>query len=228
VSGPARHAAEVVALFDAEAPGWERNYQLGGGMTTRFERFSRALEQAIGGSGRVLDFGCGTGALARGLARRGWRVSGTDASDAMLSQARQLAPDLELVPLPLGGPLPFADRSFDAVVASSVFEYLADPNATLREIARVLAPGGVLLCTVPDPRDPARRRERLRQAVARFEPAWWLLRRTRWANYAGYLRLSINRMPLEQWSRLAEAAGLRPGPVPGHVDGLALLIITNP
>lgn len=228
MSRPARHAADVVALFDAEAPGWERNYQAGGAMTTRFERFTRALEQAIGRDGCVLDFGCGTGALARVLVQRGWQVSGTDASDAMLAQARQLSPDLKLVPLPLGGPLPFEDCRFDAVVASSVFEYLADPQATVRELARLLVPGGVLLCTVPDPRDPGRRRERLRQAVARFGPAWWLLRRTRWAAYAGYLRLSVNRMPLEGWVRIAENAGLRAGPVPDCVDGLALLTLTKP
>lgn len=223
-----RHAAEVVALFDAEAADWERNYQRGGGMTARFERFSRALEQSIGRSGRVLDFGCGTGALARVLARMGWQVSGTDVSEPMLAQARQLAPELELVPLVLGSPLPFPDRSFDAVVASSVLEYLADPRATLRELARVLVPGGVLLCTVPDPRHPARRRERLRQAFVRLAPMWWLLRRSRWAAYSGYLRLSINRMPLEGWLRLADEAGLRAAPVPSCDDALALLVATKP
>src|ERR1019366_1742442 len=52
--------------------------------------------------------------------------------------------------------LPFGTATFDAIVAASVLEYVDNPCAVLGECARVLRPGGILVCTVPDPIHPAR------------------------------------------------------------------------
>ena len=63
--------------------------------------------------------------------------------------------------------LPFASAAFDVVVTASVLEYVAEPAAALRECARVLRPGGVVLYTVPDLRHPIRWAEWCAQRLAR-------------------------------------------------------------
>jgi SAM-dependent methyltransferase len=221
-----RHAESVVANFDQEAPRWQRNYADGAGaMQPRLALFAEALGQAVPPPACVLDFGCGTGELGRALAARGWQVSGCDASPAMLAVARAEAPHGSWVQLePMADrPLPFEPASFDAVVASSVFEYLADPGATLHQLAVVLRPGGWLFLTVPDPRSVLRQREAFWLAIARSAPCWAVLRHTRWRLYFSYLRLSINRFPLERWGALLAQAGFEPAPIPASSGPLALL-----
>lgn len=88
---------------------------------------------------RVLDLGCGKGRFASRLADAGARVIGLDISSAMLAEAVDLARVRASARR-----LPFADASFDAVVAVEVFEHLPDIAGTLDELARVLRPGGRL------------------------------------------------------------------------------------
>ncbi len=96
----------------------------------------------------VLDIGCGDGDLALELARRGARVSGVDASAAMIGAARRKARE-EGVTIAFqtaeAKVLPFPDRSFDRVVAMTVLCFVADAEPVFREIARVLRPGGRLV-----------------------------------------------------------------------------------
>jgi ubiquinone/menaquinone biosynthesis C-methylase UbiE len=91
---------------------------------------------------RALDLGCGTGRLTRVLAQRG-ATMGIDASNAMLAQARELSTDK----LVQGDAftLPFADVSFDVVVASRVVFHFERAENLLREMARVVAPGGAII-----------------------------------------------------------------------------------
>jgi len=97
---------------------------------------------------RVLDIGCGDGNLAVALARRGAKVVGLDASQPMLDAARTRAfeqrADVALC-LGLAESLPFADQSFDVVVAVTILCFVADAEHTFAEIERVLRPGGRLV-----------------------------------------------------------------------------------
>jgi SAM-dependent methyltransferase len=96
---------------------------------------------------RILDAGCGSGRNMVLLARRG-AVSGIELASQSLevARARALGP---VVPGSLDDPLPFDDAAFDLAVALDVLEHVADDGAALRELARVVAPGGRLLVTVP-------------------------------------------------------------------------------
>ena len=96
---------------------------------------------------RILDAGCGSGRNMVELARRG-AVTGVELASQSLevARARDLGP---VVPGSLDDPLPFDDASFDLAVALDVLEHVADDAAALRELARVVAPGGRLLVTVP-------------------------------------------------------------------------------
>ena len=98
---------------------------------------------------RVLDIACGTGLVSRDLVERwGCSVVGLDQSAPMLARARaKLAADPKLaarVTLVEGEAehLPFADGEFDHLTFTYLLRYVDDPAATLRELARVVKPGG--------------------------------------------------------------------------------------
>jgi SAM-dependent methyltransferase len=104
---------------------------------------------------RVLEVGCGAAACARWLAKAGARVVGLDVSAGMLRHAVEAA-DLTGITVPLvqasADALPFADGSFD--LACSAFggvPFVADSGAVLREVARVLRPGGRWVFSVTHP-----------------------------------------------------------------------------
>jgi ubiquinone/menaquinone biosynthesis C-methylase UbiE len=98
---------------------------------------------------RLLDLGCGTGALLLELVRKGasHRLSGLDLSPAMLARAQATLP--KTVHLAAGdvGALPWQANSLDVVVSSSSFHYWEYPEQALREVRRVLRPGGRVVLT---------------------------------------------------------------------------------
>jgi SAM-dependent methyltransferase len=101
---------------------------------------------------RVLDVACGTGALAREVAARigaAGRVVGIDANPGMLAVAREQAPGIEWREA-FAESLPFPDGSFDAVVSQFGLMFFRDRRQALREMVRVLAPGGRLTVAVWD------------------------------------------------------------------------------
>lgn len=130
------------------------------------------LLAAVPAKARLLDAGCGTGGLIRRMARRhpGWSWTGIDVSPLACALAREKAGDVAGSD-PSPGPgqasdpraatvtprieeaavekLPFGGGAFDAATCADVLYHLQDDIAALREIGRVLAPGGVLIATAP-------------------------------------------------------------------------------
>lgn len=122
----------------------ERTYQTPDVLGQR-ARFHQLLGLRAGE--RVLDVGVGPGLLARELAEtvgiKG-RLSGIDQSEAMLEMTRKRCAEFEQADFELANAceLPYPDASFDAVVSTQVYEYVANMERALAEAARVLEPGG--------------------------------------------------------------------------------------
>jgi SAM-dependent methyltransferase len=128
---------------DEVASWWQQGFTEGVDAEYTEQILPMAAEHAAGAR-RVLDVGTGEGQVARLLSARGADVVGCDVTWAQLTVARERA----------GGPsyvrsgaasLPFADASFDCVVACLVFEHIDDVDDAIGEVARVLAPGGRFL-----------------------------------------------------------------------------------
>jgi demethylmenaquinone methyltransferase/2-methoxy-6-polyprenyl-1,4-benzoquinol methylase len=135
---------EVRTMFDRIAPVYDR---MNRAMTMGLDRRWRKLTaQAVVRPGdRVLDACCGTGDLALADVRAGGRVTGVDFSEEMLTRAERKAPELDWVRAD-AVELPFPDASFEAVTVGFGVRNLADLEAGLIELARVLVPGGKLGC----------------------------------------------------------------------------------
>ena len=102
---------------------------------------------ALAPGARILDAGCGSGRNMVELARRG-TVTGVELASQSLELARERDVGTVL-PGSLDEPLALADAAFDLAVALDVLEHVRDDDRALRELARVIAPGGRLLVTVP-------------------------------------------------------------------------------
>ena len=112
-----------------------------------FKRILRQLQIDPQGA-RALDVGCGGGLLAEELAAMGFTVTGIDPSPHSLDIARVHAAQKSL-PIEYaqgyGDNVPFANESFDAVFCCDVLEHIADWDAVIRDISRVLRRGGVFM-----------------------------------------------------------------------------------
>ena len=96
----------------------------------------------------ILDVGCGTGPFAEFAAGHGHPVVGVDLADNALAKAR--AKGLTKLALAQGERLPFADDSWGWAVCLGNLEHFLDPLAGVRELARVLAPGGRVAIMLPN------------------------------------------------------------------------------
>jgi SAM-dependent methyltransferase len=113
------------------------------------ERRLRFLRSEARLGDRALDVGCGEGRFTAELARAGSRPVGIEVARAAIERARARHPELDFRLVPIDGPLPLEDSSFDLVWASEVIEHVGDTARWLSELRRVLAPSGRLLVTTP-------------------------------------------------------------------------------
>jgi demethylmenaquinone methyltransferase/2-methoxy-6-polyprenyl-1,4-benzoquinol methylase len=147
LSDPALKQQFVTPMFDIIAPRYDQFTRLFSfGLDRRWKaQLLAELESRVGPNSRALDLACGTGDLACALAARGAHVVGIDASARMIDEARLRA----------SGPVEFVvgdmtaldapDASVDIVTAGYALRNVPDYRRALKEIARVLRPGGRLL-----------------------------------------------------------------------------------
>jgi demethylmenaquinone methyltransferase/2-methoxy-6-polyprenyl-1,4-benzoquinol methylase len=210
----------ALALF----AGLPRHYDRAGAALSfgQDPRWRAALVAAVpvGSAERVLDVATGTGMVAAALVRRtGCHVVALDQSAQMLGGLRaRIAADPALAARiePLEGQaerLPFEDGAFDALTFTYLLRYVEDPAATLRELARVVKPGGTVANVefgVP-PRAGLRALWRLYTRVGL--PALGRLLSRDWQEVGAFLGPSIESFyaahPLPALVRMWEDAGLR-------------------
>ncbi len=134
---------QALALFAPLGPTYDRvGAALSLGQDPRWRRFLVARVPRDGG--HVLDVATGTGLVAELLVRAGHPVTGLDQSPEMLALARaRFDGRVELVEASAES-LPFADASFDHLTFTYLLRYVDDPGAVLRELARVVRPGGTV------------------------------------------------------------------------------------
>jgi demethylmenaquinone methyltransferase / 2-methoxy-6-polyprenyl-1,4-benzoquinol methylase len=131
-------------MFDGVAEKYDRtNTVLAFGQDRAWRRHTREALDLRGGE-RVLDLAAGTGVSTEELARSGAFAIGADFSIGMLRVGRRARPQVPLVAADALA-LPFADATFDAVTISFGLRNIVDPDAALRELARVTKPGGRLV-----------------------------------------------------------------------------------
>jgi ArsR family transcriptional regulator len=137
--------ARTRRFFDEVGPEWDALRKVFNDDALRARAVNRLVEPGL----RVADVGTGTGILALELARLGLRVVAIDHSARMLEAARaklEREPGLS-VELRRGeaGALPLADAEVDAAFAHMVLHYLPSPGEAVRDMARVVRPGGVVV-----------------------------------------------------------------------------------
>jgi len=153
---PSRRSAEdhpreprrIRAMFDVVAPRYDLlNDLMSGGIHRLWKRRLRRMAGRPRGRGLALDLAGGTGDIAAQLAAGGWAVVVCDPSEGMMAKGRdrRAGPRMRWV----GGDaesLPFADGTFDLVTIGFGLRNILDRERALAEMARVLAPGGRMLC----------------------------------------------------------------------------------
>jgi demethylmenaquinone methyltransferase / 2-methoxy-6-polyprenyl-1,4-benzoquinol methylase len=231
MSSSASSGVTGVAPTDRQSPRKREALELFSGLEQRYDllsaalsfwqdpRWRRSLVSAVAprAGQRVLDVATGTGMVAAELlARADCTVVGIDQSAQMLAGARARFAGTEAARVELiegqAEALPFADGSFDALTFTYLLRYVDDPAATVRELARVVRPGGRVASLefgVP-PWLPARAAWRLYTAVGL--PTLGRLASREWAEVGRFLGPSIRgfyaRYPLERIVDYWQQAGL--------------------
>jgi len=207
MSSPTSSDAQSVAFSDHDSPRKREALELFSGLPRRYDalsaalsfwqdpRWRRALVSAVAprAGERVLDVATGTGMVAAELlARADCSVVGIDQSADMLAGARARFASagsgrVELIEGQAEA-LPFADGSFDALTFTYLLRYVDDPAATMRELARVVRPGG-------------------RVASLEFGVPPWLPARLAWRLYTAIGLPALGRLASREWAQVGRFLG---------------------
>jgi SAM-dependent methyltransferase len=126
------------------------------------------LAEKVDGSGQICDMGCGPGQIASYLHRRGVEACGIDLSPEMIKQALRLNPDIHFQQGNMLALTEISDNAFGGIAAFYSIIHIPRPLLTdaLRELKRVLRPGGVLLLTFHIGKETVHRDEFLGKVVS--------------------------------------------------------------
>lgn len=194
----------VIDWSDPAAPQWLAHFER---RVEECRKIADAIDshRSLAGA-RVLDVGCQTGALTCVMAERGANVTGIEPEEWVLEAGRLRAEGWGVSAsfrTAAGESLPFEDRAFDVVTFVDVIEHCRDADACLREIARVLAPGGVAYVYGPN----------------RFSPHWFKSDPHYGLAIASVLPHSLGKRYVE-WRRGKEGYDVGVFPVGNHVANL--------
>jgi ubiquinone/menaquinone biosynthesis C-methylase UbiE len=217
VTAPEAGEVRIGDFFAAESRFW-RDIYTGRDVYSRIQQYRKSLvlswveELGLPPGSAVLEVGCGAGLTAVGLAQRGLRVHATDGVPEMVELARQQAAaagvdDRLEVTLSDAQELEAEDNTVDLVLAIGLIPWVESPLTAIREMARVLAPGGTLIVSCDNARrldhllDPmwSDRLAGVRTAVGKRLPSSWRPRPVPDAQYHS----------IQEFNDLLSAAGLR-------------------
>jgi SAM-dependent methyltransferase len=139
---------------------------------------------------RLLEMGCGLGHLL-GLLQEDFACVGIDIADYSIQQLKQNAPRADGIVMSADDLSRFADTSLAVVVALHLVEHLPDPADTIRQVRRILQPGGLFLFATPNPGYSLRRFKDVQTDAIGKDPT------------------HINVQPPAQWRSWCEASGFR-------------------
>lgn len=116
----------------------------------KYNRWGFAWEQVPVDTGAHLDFGCHDGQFLSSLeSKQINRLVGVDVSEQAIQEGKERYPELEILQISPGAPIPFDDGSFTSATILDVIEHVSDQGQVLGELHRVMEVGGRLIVTVP-------------------------------------------------------------------------------
>lgn len=180
------------AFFSSAAGQWDKlRDELFGG---RFDLM--ALAGLLDDQWTVADLGCGTGQTAEALAPFVKQVIGVDDSPLMLRHAKLRLAAFKNVELRRGdlAALPIEDATVDAAVIMLVLHHIAEPQAVLKEVHRILKPGGKLLIVDMLHHDRAEFQQQMGHVWLGFETK----QLKKWLNDAGFSGVKVVQLPVPQ------------------------------
>jgi len=196
--------------FDEYASGWHQRMQ-----DHVYAMRYRAVERMVAGRSfrSVIDVGCGTGDYCRLFDPGRARYLGIDISDKMVAECARLFPAYEFK-VADGDAIDAPAGAFDLVLSVGVLEYLLEPAAHLKELARVTEPGGSIIVTTPNGSNRSRRLDRPVRALIETPPVRALRRvlgRTRGPadGYVKDARVRNRPMTVDELREAGAPLGLR-------------------